>query len=150
MPTPQEMLEAQIEISELFHIYGDLLSDRQRTFIHLYYDENLTLSEIAVQHDISRQAVHDAIKHGRTALSRYESTLHLLERKRNEQTGGKSSEWKAKVETIIEEMEKSILEDGVETPSRLMAQLASLRELVDLPKHGVHAESAGFDRAETV
>lgn len=135
MPTPQEILDSQVEISELFHIYGNLLSDRQRTFIQLYYDENLSLSEIAAQHDISRQAVHDAIKHGRKALFRYESNLHLLEMKANKRFGSEDSEWKAKVGMILEEMENSIQEEGTAAKGRLLAQVASLRDLVDIPRN---------------
>jgi len=137
MPTPQEILDSQVEISELFHIYGDLLSDRQRTFIRLYYDENLSLSEIASQHEISRQAVHDAIKHGRRALSRYESTLRLREARNSQRGKPSDSEWKMKVELILEEMEKSLLEEGKDTRSRVLAQIASLRDLADLPPRRV-------------
>jgi predicted DNA-binding protein YlxM (UPF0122 family) len=135
MPTPQDILDNQVEISELFHIYGSLLSDRQKTFIQLYYDENLSLSEIAAQHDISRQAVHDAIKHGRRALFRYESTLHLLDMKSNRRFGSEDSEWKTKVGTILEEMENSIQEEGTTAKGRLLAQVASLRDLVDIPRN---------------
>ena len=147
MLTPQEILDSQVEISELFHIYGSLLSDRQRTFIQLYYDENLSLSEIATQHDISRQAVHDAIKHGRKALFRYESTLHLLEMKANRRFGSEDSEWKAKVGTILEEMENSIQEEGTTAKGRLLAQVASLRDLVDIPRSRPQDDSRDEEEA---
>jgi predicted DNA-binding protein YlxM (UPF0122 family) len=132
MPTPQELLNTQVEVSELFHIYGELLSDRQKAFIKLYYDENLSLSEIAAQHDISRQAVHDAIKHGRKALYRYEETLHLHEMKNSGSVGGRDKDWKRKIETILGEMENVLNESGDLARGRLRAQIASLRDLLEV------------------
>ena len=131
MPTPQEILEQQVRVSELFHIYGELLSDRQRTFIHLYYDENLSLSEIATQHGISRQAVHDAIKHGRKALSRYEESLHLREMNYGKPSGAQDSHRQANVRAILAEMEISIHELSGNHQTRLLAQIASLRDLLE-------------------
>lgn len=130
MATPQEILENQINISELFHIYGELLSNRQRNFIRLYYDDNLSLSEIAAQHEISRQAVHDAIKHGRKALARYEETLHLRDIKKSQGAWTGNPDWNSKLEVILEEMEKAIHEEGADIRGRLLAQIASIRDLI--------------------
>lgn len=44
----------------------------------MYYNENLTLAEIAEHFHISRQAVHDAMRHGEEQLMTYESVLHLV------------------------------------------------------------------------
>lgn len=131
MAKAQEYLQTQIEISDLFHVYGELLSPRQRTFIRLYYDENLSLAEIAERHEISRQAVHDAIKHGRRALANYEQTLHLLELRRNGGAPVTSNGWRGKVETILNEMEKTLREGSADLANRLPAQIASLRELLN-------------------
>ena len=130
MATPQEILENQINISELFHIYGELLSNRQRNFIRLYYDDNLSLSEIAAQHEISRQAVHDAIKHGRKALTRYEETLHLRDIKKTQGTSAGNPDWNSKLEMILEEMEKAIHEEAADIRGRLLAQIAPIRDLI--------------------
>ena len=43
----------------------------------LYYNENLTLAEIAEYFHISRQAVHDAMRHGEEQLENYEAALHV-------------------------------------------------------------------------
>lgn len=67
-----------IEKGELLDAYGDLLTERQRDSLDLYYNENLTLAEIAEHFHISRQAVHDAMRHGEEQLSLYEKTLHLV------------------------------------------------------------------------
>ena len=64
-------------MATLFSIYGPLLSERQRRFIDLHYNEDLSLSEIAEGESISRQAVFDAIKQGKKRLNRFESVLHM-------------------------------------------------------------------------
>lgn len=46
----------------------------------MYYDENLSLSEIAEQEGISRSAVHDSLKSARRKLEEYESHLHILDK----------------------------------------------------------------------
>ncbi|WP_296954234.1 YlxM family DNA-binding protein [uncultured Dialister sp.] len=63
---------------ELLDCYGALLTERQRDCLDLYYNENLTLAEIAQHFHISRQAVHDAMRHGEEALLAYEAALHLV------------------------------------------------------------------------
>lgn len=66
-----------VEKGELLDCYGDLLTERQRDCLDLYYNENLTLAEIAACYHISRQAVHDAMRHGEEQLDSYEKVLHL-------------------------------------------------------------------------
>lgn len=71
-------IENIVEKGELLDRYGALLTDRQRDCLDLYYNENLTLAEIAEHFHISRQAVHDAMRHGEEQLLAYESALHLV------------------------------------------------------------------------
>lgn len=82
-------IENIVEKSELLDCYGALLTERQRDCLDLYYNENLTLAEIAAYFHISRQAVHDAMRHGEEQLLAYEAALHLasLKRKREEAAG---------------------------------------------------------------
>lgn len=70
-------LEKILKKGELLDLYGKLLTQRQRECLELYYNKNLTLAEIADYFHISRQAVHDAMRHGEEQLSLYEETLHL-------------------------------------------------------------------------
>jgi uncharacterized protein len=65
-------------ISQLLDLYGALLTDRQRDFIDLHFNEDLSYGEIAETEGISRQAVHDTIQHGRKAILHYEDHLQLL------------------------------------------------------------------------
>lgn len=66
------------QASLLYDFYGQLLPKRQREVIALYHEENLTLSEIAGEFQISRQGVHDALKNAEKALAEYESKLGLV------------------------------------------------------------------------
>lgn len=67
-------------MSMLFDFYGDLLTDKQKELFDLYYNEDLSLSEIAEQADISRQGVRDAIVRAETILRDTEDRLHLVRR----------------------------------------------------------------------
>ncbi len=73
-------MSKNLEISVLCDIYGALLPSKQRDAIDLYYNEDLSLSEIAEQVGISRQGVRDQIKHGESQLLEFENALHLHEK----------------------------------------------------------------------
>ena len=75
-------IENIVEKAELLDYYGMLLTARQRECLDLYYNENLTLAEIAEYFHISRQAVHDAMRHGEEQLAGYEKALRMLSRKK--------------------------------------------------------------------
>ena len=66
----------------LFDFYGELLTERQKEFFDLYYNEDLSLGEIAENAGISRQGVYDAVHRGARQLEQYERQLGLLERYR--------------------------------------------------------------------
>ncbi|MCI6011864.1 MAG: YlxM family DNA-binding protein [Firmicutes bacterium] len=68
------------ETSLLYDFYGQLLTEKQRQVMSLYHEENLTLSEIADEFGISRQAVHDTLKKAEQSLSEYERKLGLVEK----------------------------------------------------------------------
>ena len=76
-----EELEKSIYINSLFDLYGKLLSSSQFKMIELYYAMDLSLSEIATQENISRNAVYDAIKKGVAALNEYESKMGLYKKR---------------------------------------------------------------------
>jgi len=68
------------EYSLLYDYYGALLSDRQREVFELYYEDNLSLSEIAANLGVSRQAVHIALGKASGILETYEEKLGLIAR----------------------------------------------------------------------
>lgn len=73
-------MEKNIEVSLLFDFYGELLKPSGRKAIDLYYNEDLSLAEIATQTGITRQGVRDSIKRCEQQLFDYENKLGLFER----------------------------------------------------------------------
>lgn len=57
-----------LKFAALLDIYGGMLTDKQREVLDLYYNEDLSLSEIAANEEISRQGVRDSIKRGEEAI----------------------------------------------------------------------------------
>ncbi len=74
------MHEKDLSIAFLLDFYGEILTDKQREVIGLYYDEDLSLAEIAAQANITRQGVRDSIKHGEATLREMEQKLGLAEK----------------------------------------------------------------------
>ena len=64
----------------LFDFYGDLLTERQREFYDLSYNEDLSLAEIAENYGISRQGVRDVIVRAEAAMSEIEEKTHIIRR----------------------------------------------------------------------
>ncbi len=64
----------------LFDFYGELLTERQREFFDLYYNEDLSLSEIAENSGISRQGVRDVIVRAESAMQAIEDKTGLIRR----------------------------------------------------------------------
>ena len=70
----------------LFDFYGDLLTDRQKEFYDLYYNEDLSLAEIAENYGISRQGVRDVIVRAEAAMTEIEDKTHIIRRFYQNQT----------------------------------------------------------------
>ena len=73
-------MEKEVEISMLWQIYGKLLTENQYEYIDYYYNEDLSLSEIAENDNITRQAVRDIIKKGERKLFEYEEKLLFMKK----------------------------------------------------------------------
>ena len=74
------MFEKNLEMGYLLDFYGDVLPERRRDIMDLYYNDDLSLAEIAEQMGITRQAVRDCIKKTEAELSFYEEKLGLRRR----------------------------------------------------------------------
>lgn len=64
----------------LFDFYGELLTERQKEFYQLYYDEDLSLAEIAENYGISRQGVRDVIVRAEAYMTEIEDKTGLVKR----------------------------------------------------------------------
>ena len=79
-------MDKKIEISMLLDLYKGLLTDKQAETMELYYNEDLSLSEIAENLGITRQGVRDALVKGEKALLEAEEKLGLGKRIENLET----------------------------------------------------------------
>jgi len=100
------MFEKNLQVAELLDIYGLLLSDRHRELLDLYYNQDLSLGEIAAEVGISRQGVRDSIKKAEEELFFFEDRLHLLQ----------------KDKTVAEAAERLLALIGENTPLREAAE----------------------------
>ena len=73
-------MEKNVQISMLCEIYGKLLTEKQLDILINYYDKDLSLSEIAQNEGITRQAVRDIIKKGENKLFEIEEKLGIMKR----------------------------------------------------------------------
>lgn len=62
----------------LYDFYGELLTDKQRKYVKLYYREDFSLAEIAEVNNVSRQAIYDNIKRTEQLIEMYEEKLQLF------------------------------------------------------------------------
>ena len=69
----------------LYDFYGDVLTERQKEFYDLYYNEDLSLAEIAENNGITRQGVRDSIKRAESTLLEMEERLGLARKFRDYQ-----------------------------------------------------------------
>ena len=74
------MADKDLRISVLLDHYGAMLTDKQREVIDLYYNDDLSLAEIAEQEGITRHGVRDNIKRGEAQLLEMEQKLHAARR----------------------------------------------------------------------
>jgi hypothetical protein len=75
-----DVMTKDLNISILMDFYGQLLSERQLDMMDMYYNQDLSLAEIAEEIEISRQGVRDSIKRGEKQLFEFEAKLGLVKR----------------------------------------------------------------------
>jgi predicted DNA-binding protein YlxM (UPF0122 family) len=97
-------VERFVFINLLYDFYGQMLTERQRQAIELYFQLDLSLSEIGAELGVSRQAVHDLLKRSEEALLHYEQRLGLVERWSDQQT--KIKELRQLLEALADEQEQ--------------------------------------------
>lgn len=78
-------MNEKVKISMLLQFYGPILTKKQLQFMEDYYNNDLSLSEIAENENITRQAVRDIIKKGEKKLFEYEEKLEVMKRTLNQE-----------------------------------------------------------------
>lgn len=113
------MVDEIAKASLLYDFYGALLTEKQRQVMALYHEENLSLSEIAGEFGISRQAVHDTLKKAEQALEDYENKLNLIDKL------VRTEEAIARIDKEIEEI-ASVTKD-----SQTVEKLDKIKSIID-------------------
>lgn len=90
-------MEKKVQISMLLQIYGAMLTEKQYGLLDDYYNNDLSLSEIAENYDITRQAVRDIIKKGENKLFEFEEKLLFMKRMLNQEK---------QIQQILQELSK--------------------------------------------
>lgn len=78
-------MEKNVTVGILLDIYGEILTDKQKDVLDLYYNQNLSLSEIADEVGITRQGVHDCIMKGEKKLFKLEEKLKIMKKLDNQE-----------------------------------------------------------------
>ena len=71
-------MEDFAKTSMLFDIYGGLLTDKKKRVMEMYHEDDMSLSEIAEELEVSRAAVHDSLRTAERLLCSYEDKLGIL------------------------------------------------------------------------
>lgn len=90
-------MEKKVQISMLLQIYGKMLTEKQYELANDYYNNDLSLSEIAENNNITRQAVRDVIKKGENKLFELEEKLSVMKRMLNQEK---------QIQLILEQLNK--------------------------------------------
>ena len=111
-------MEKNVEVSMLLQIYGELLTEKQYRVIDYYYNEDLSLSEIAENEEITRQGVRDIIKKGEKKLFEYEEKLLFMKKTINQEQKIQRVLWNLtkiqkdssdkQISSILEEIKKEL------------------------------------------
>ncbi len=111
----------------LLDYYGDMLTEKQRDVLDLYYNEDMSLAEIAEHERITRQGVHDSIHRGEQLLSELEDKLAFAEKLRKYEKA--LGNIKALSESIYTECKTYNYSNSISrNASMIIEQIASLEE----------------------
>ena len=105
----------------LYDFYGDMLTDRQKEFYDLYYNEDLSLAEIAENYGITRQGVRDVIVRAEAILTELEDKTGIIRRFHKMQ--GQFQEIGDAVKEIVHRNETIYQDDELEELCRRIASV---------------------------
>ena len=109
------MFEKDLNIGYLLDFYGDVLSERKRSVMDMYYNEDFSLAEIAAEIGISRQGVRDMIKKTEDELFFYEEKLGLAKKMKS-------------ATDSVNELER--IASGTSLPADFFNKLAELKQII--------------------
>ncbi|EPD52820.1 putative DNA-binding protein [Paenisporosarcina sp. FSL H8-0542] len=104
------LLEKTTRMNFLYDFYQSLLTDKQRSYMHLYYLDDHSLGEIADEYEISRQAVYDNIRRTEAMLEEYEEKLKLLEKFQQRQLVMNQLQQVIQAESVNKELASELIE----------------------------------------
>ena len=113
-----------LDVIILFDIYGEMLTQKQQDFIGYYYNDDLSLAEIAENEGITRQGVRDAIKRAEAQLLSFEEHLGLYER--NEALKSGLEEISELIKLIDEVNRKTILSRDINDATSRISTLTQM------------------------
>ena len=113
-----------LDVINLFDIYGEMLTQKQQDFICYYYNDDLSLAEIAENEGITRQGVRDAIKRAEAQLLSFEEHLGLYER--NEALKSGLEEISERIKLIDEVNRKPILSRDINDATSRISTLTQM------------------------
>jgi predicted DNA-binding protein YlxM (UPF0122 family) len=113
-----------LDVINLFDIYGEMLTQKQQDFICYYYNDDLSLAEIAENEGITRQGVRDAIKRAEAQLLSFEEHLGLYER--NEALKSGLEEISELIKLIDEVNRKTILSRDINDATSRISTLTQM------------------------
>lgn len=95
--------EKREEIINLYDAYSLLLTEKQRQYFESYYFDDLSITEISSNFEVSRNAVFDQLKRVNQILVEYEEKLHLIEKMKKIENLEISSKLKEEIRNILKE-----------------------------------------------
>lgn len=112
------MFQKSLEIGYLLDFYGELLNERRRTVLDMYYNEDMSLSEIAEALSITRQGARDLIKKAGDELLLFEDKLGVARKFRD------LCECADAAEKVIEQFPR-------EKTKELLSLLSEMRQIIE-------------------
>lgn len=94
-------LDEVLEVSVLLNYYKNLLTDKQRDYLVEHLEDDMSLSEIAKKHEVTRQAVYDNIKRGVKTLYEYENKIGFYRKE-------------CEIEELLEKLKKNLTIENVD------------------------------------
>lgn len=117
-------LDIRAILNLYFDFYGLLLTEKQQQIFKLYYEDDLSLAEIAAETQVTRQAVHDILQRAEKQLQHYETKLSLVK---------KFLEQKEKITQAYELLQNSNNTENIEKACDILKSVI-LTEDISLPE----------------